>query len=56
VAGKTQTYFPWDSWQKPYTDHAPTQWHHDIFQMDGTPYKAEETEFLKAILKGHAKD
>jgi hypothetical protein len=52
VAGKTQTYFPWDSWQKPYTDHAPAQWHHDIFQMDGTPYHAEETEFLKAILKG----
>jgi len=52
VAGKTQTYFPWDSWQKPYTDHAPAQWHHDIFQMDGTPYNAQETEFLKTILKG----
>jgi hypothetical protein len=52
VAGKTQTYFPWDSWQKPYTDHPPVQWHHDIFQTDGTPYKAEETEFLKSILKG----
>lgn len=52
VAGKTQTYFPWDSWQKPYTDHPPAQWHHDIFQTDGTPYKAEETEFLKSILKG----
>jgi len=52
VAGKTQTYFPWDSWQKPYTDHLPAQWHHDIFQTDGTPYKAEETEFLKALLKG----
>jgi len=51
VAGKTQTYFPWDSWQKPYTDHAPAQWHHDIFQMDGTPYNAQETEFLKAVLK-----
>jgi len=57
VAGKTQTYFPWDSWQKPYTDHLPAQWHHDILRMDGTPYKAEETEFLKRILKGQgAKD
>jgi hypothetical protein len=57
VAGKTQTYLPWDSWQKPYTDHLPAQWHHDIFRMDGTPYKAEETEFLKRILNGQrAKD
>ena len=52
VAGKTQTYLPWDSWQKPYTDHLLEQWHHDIFQTDGTPYKAGEAGFLKSILKG----
>ena len=27
VAGKTQTYLPWDSWQKPYVDgREPTVW------------------------------
>lgn len=51
VAGKTQTYLPWDSWQKPYTDHLPAQWHHDIYQMDGTPYRVGETDYVKAVLK-----
>jgi len=48
VAGKTQTYLPWDSWQHPYTDHQPVIWHHDIFRPDGTPYSAEEISFIKA--------
>jgi len=52
VAGKTQTYFPWDSWQKPYTDRPLEQWHHDIFQTDGKPYRAEETDFIKSVVKG----
>jgi hypothetical protein len=52
VAGKTQTYFPWDSWQKPYTERPLPQWHHDIFQTDGKPYRAEETDFIKSIVKG----
>jgi len=53
VAGKTQTYFPWDSWGKPYTDRPLPQWHHDIFQTDGKPYRVEETNFIKSIVKGH---
>ncbi len=52
VAGKTQTYYPWDSWQKPYTERQLAQWHHDIFQTDGKPYRVEETDFIKAIVKG----
>jgi hypothetical protein len=52
VAGKTQTYYPWDSWQKPYTERPLPQWHHDIFQTDGKPYRVEETEFIMSILKG----
>jgi hypothetical protein len=47
VAGKTQTYLPWDSWQHPYTDHQPKQWFHEIFRSDGTPYSAEEVAFVK---------
>jgi hypothetical protein len=36
VQRKTQTIYPWDSWQKPY-DHEPTPWFHDIFRADGRP-------------------
>lgn len=49
VAGKTQTYLPWDSWQNPYTDREPSVWFHEIFRTDGTPYSAEETAFIKQI-------
>jgi len=47
VAGKTQTYLPWDSWQKPYTDREPPVWFHEIFQKDGTPYRQEEVDFIR---------
>jgi hypothetical protein len=50
VAGRTQTYFPWDSWEKPYRDREPPVWFHDIFYSDGTPYRVEETEFIRKIL------
>jgi hypothetical protein len=49
VAGKTQTYLPWDSWQHPYTDREPAVWFHEIFRTDGTPYNAEETAFIKQM-------
>jgi hypothetical protein len=49
VAGKTQTFLPWDSWQHPYTDREPSIWFHEIFRTDGTPYSAEETAFIKQI-------
>lgn len=48
VAGKTQTIFPWDSWQKKYTGEPPL-WFHDIFRPDGTPYKQEEVELIKEL-------
>jgi hypothetical protein len=48
VAGKSQTIYPWDSWQKPYTTE-PAVWFHDIFQPDGTPYQAAETAFIRKI-------
>ena len=49
VAGKTQTYLPWDSWQKPYVDREPTVWFHEIFKQDGTPYKADEVDLIRKL-------
>ena len=49
VAGKTQTYLPWDSWEHPYTDREPAIWFHEIFRNNGEPYSAEETAFIKQI-------
>ncbi|HUL35658.1 MAG TPA: cellulase family glycosylhydrolase [Candidatus Eisenbacteria bacterium] len=51
VAGKSQTYLPWDSWKKPYVDRQPKVWFHDIFHADGSPYSAQEVEFLRGLLK-----
>lgn len=50
VDGKSQTIYPWDSWTKTYTSEPPL-WFHDIFRKDGTPYKKEETDFIKAIIQ-----
>jgi hypothetical protein len=51
VAGKTQTYLPWDSWKHPYTDREPTVWFHEIFRTNGQPYSQEEADFIRAIIK-----
>jgi hypothetical protein len=51
VAGRSQTYFPWDSWQHPYVKEPPKVWFHDIFHQDGTPYRPEETAFIREITK-----
>ena len=52
VAGKTQTYLPWDSWQHPYTDREPAIWFHEIFRNDGTPYQLQEVHFIRDIIAG----
>jgi len=49
VAGKTQTYYPWDSWQHPYVDHQPPVWHHEVFHTDGKPYSEEEVAFIRQM-------
>lgn len=49
VAGKTQTYLPWDSWEHPYTDRQPKIWFHEVFRTDGTPYKPEEVAFIREM-------
>jgi len=48
VSGKSQTIFPWDSWQKKYTAE-PELWFHDIFRADGTAYKKSETDFIREL-------
>jgi len=50
VSGKSQTIFPWDSWQKKYTAE-PELWFHDIFRKDGTPYKKDEVALIKSLTR-----
>ncbi|MAD59513.1 MAG: 1,4-beta-xylanase [Flammeovirgaceae bacterium] len=49
VAGKTNTVFPWSSWDEKF-DSLPKIWHHDIYLPDKTPFDQEEIDFLKEIL------
>jgi hypothetical protein len=51
VAGKTQTYLPWDSWEHPYTDREPAMWFHEVFRSDGKPYRQEEADFIRQIIR-----
>jgi Cellulase (glycosyl hydrolase family 5) len=50
VAGKTQTWLPWDSWQHPYTDRQPAVWFQDIFRTNGVPYSQQEVDFIKQTI------
>lgn len=50
VDGKSQTIYPWDSWQVKYTGE-PTLWFHDIFRKDGSAYKKTEVDFIKEITR-----
>ena len=55
VAGKTQTWLPWDSWKQAYTDREPSVWFHDIFKTQGEPYKPEEANFIRDTIGRKAK-
>lgn len=48
VSGKSQTIYPWDSWTRSYTNEPPL-WFHDILRQDGTPYRNEETDYIRRI-------
>jgi hypothetical protein len=54
VAGKTQTYLPWDSWKNPYTNREPAAWFHEIFRTDGQPYSQDEANFIRTIIHSAA--
>jgi hypothetical protein len=47
VAGKTQTYLPWDSWQRPYVLLQPAVWFHEVFRQDDQPYRQREVDLIR---------
>ena len=51
VAGKTQTYFPWDSWDHPYAA-PPKMWFHDLVLPDGRPYRDSEIQTVRSLTGG----
>jgi hypothetical protein len=50
VSGKSQTIYPWDSWQHAYPAEPPV-WFHDVFRADGTPYRPEEAELIRSLTR-----
>jgi hypothetical protein len=49
VAGKTQTWLPWDSWQHPYVGKEPAVWHHEVLRSDGSPYRQDEVDLIRRL-------
>jgi hypothetical protein len=49
VIGKTQTNFPWESWEHPYVLNQPQVWFHDVFKADGTPYRESEALLIRQL-------
>ncbi len=49
VAGKTQTYYPWESWEHPYVLHPPPVWFHEVLYPDGTPYRQAEVDLIRKL-------
>lgn len=49
VAGRSQTIYPWDSWQTPYLEGPPDPWFHDVFHADGRAYREDEVALLREI-------
>jgi hypothetical protein len=53
VAGRTQTIYPWDSWDRPYVGaHTLTVWFHDVFHPDGRPYRPKEVDLIRQLTTG----
>lgn len=48
VAGRTETYFPWDSWDDPYTA-PPKLWFHDLLRPDGHAYRNSEVQAIQQL-------
>ena len=48
VNGKSQTIYPWDSWDKRYYAE-PDLWFHDVFRIDGSPYRKAEVDLIKEL-------
>ncbi len=54
VSGKTQTIYPWSSWDTPCLEEAAPLWFHDILRHDGTPYDPCEIDTIRSLLQGGA--
>ena len=48
IAGKSQTQYPWESWQQTFTEE-PKVWFHDVFRADGTPFDAADIALFKSL-------
>ena len=48
VEGRSQTIYPWHSWEKPISGE-PDPWFHDVFRKDGTPYSTAETALIRTL-------
>jgi hypothetical protein len=48
VAGRTQTFIPWDSWQHPYTT-PPKVWFSDLLQPNGQPFQESEMQTIRQL-------
>ncbi len=49
VAGKTQTYYPWESWDHPYVKNQPPIWFHEVLHPDGKPYRQAEVDLIRQL-------
>lgn len=50
VDGKSQTKYPWHTWQMPILGE-PNPWHHDIFHADGRPYRDAEVQLIRQLTR-----
>lgn len=48
VSGKTQTIYPWKSWDSTFTSE-PEIWFHDVLRADGTPFSEDEVKLIKRL-------
>jgi hypothetical protein len=55
VAGKTQTYFPWESWDHPNPNPTiPKVWFHDLIRPDGRPFQDGEALAVRKLAGSQA--
>jgi hypothetical protein len=50
VSGRSQTIYPWDSWNNEYTAE-PRVWFHDIFRANGTAFDQEEVQVIRSLTR-----
>lgn len=48
VDGKSQTKYPWQTWQMPNLGE-PDPWHHDVFHKDGQAYRNDEVKLIREL-------